>query len=86
MRSMQTRTKLQQSLKGVFNCFKLEIGFKCRKRPSNSFRYKDPLPNNVISGVIYKFQCGLCNESDNGESIRPSDIRSGEHITVSPLT
>ena len=84
--SLQTRTKLQQALKGVLNCCKLEIVFKCQARLSNSFRYKDPIPKDLISGVVYKFQCGLCNESYYGESIRHLDIRSGEHIGVSPLT
>ena len=83
---MQTRTKLKQALKGVLNCCKLEIVFKCQTRLSNSFRYKDPIPKDLISGVVYKFQCGLCNESYYGESIRHLDIRSGEHIGVSPLT
>ena len=84
--SLQTRTKLQQALKGVLNCCKLEIVFKCQARLSNSFRYKDPIPKDLISGVVYKFQCGLCSESYYGESIRHLDIRSGEHIGVSPLT
>ena len=83
---MQTRTKLQQALKGVLNCCKLEIVFKCQARLSNSFRYKDPIPKDLISGVVYKFKCGLCNESYYGESIRHLHIRSGEHIGVSPLT
>ena len=61
--SLQTRTKLQQALKGVLNCCKLEIVFKCQAKLSNSFRYKDPIPKDLISGVVYKFQCGLCNES-----------------------
>ena len=55
-------------------------------RLSNSFRYKDPKPKDLISGAVYKFQRGLCNESYYGESIRHLDIRSGEHIYVSPLT
>ena len=33
--SLQTRTKLQQALKGVLNCCKLEIVFKCQARLSN---------------------------------------------------
>ena len=33
--SLQTRTKLQQALKGVLNCCKLEIVFKCQTRLSN---------------------------------------------------
>ena len=84
--SLQTRTKLQQELKGVLNCCKLEIVFKYQARLSNSFRYKDPIPKDLTSGVVYKFQCGLCNESYYGESIRHLDIRSGEYIGVSPLT
>ena len=84
--SLQTRTKLQQVLKGVLNCCKLEIVFKCQRRLSNSFRYKDPIPKVLISIAVYKFQCGLCNESYYGESIRHLNIRSGEHIRVPPLT
>ena len=84
--SLQTRTKLQQALKGVLNCCKLEIVFNSQIRLSNYFHYKDPTPKDLVSGVVYKFQCGLCKESYYGESIRHLDIRSGEHIGVSPLT
>ena len=83
--SLESRTKQQQALKGVLNCCKLEIVFKCQTRLSNSFRYKDPISKDLISGVDYKFQCGLCNESYYGESIRHLHIRSGEHLGVSPL-
>ena len=84
--SLQTRTKLQQALKGVLNCCKLEIIFKYQTRLSNSFRYKDLILKDLIFGVVYKFQSGLCNESYHGESIRHLDVRSGEHNGVSPLT
>ena len=80
---LQTRTKLQQALKGVLNCRELEISFKCQTRLSNSFRYKDATPKDLISGVVYKFQCGLCIDVRSGEHL---DIRSGEHIGVSPFT
>ena len=62
-------------------------GFKCQNKLFNSFRFKDPIPKDLISGVVYKFQCGLCNKSYYGEhQTLLSDIRSGEHIGVSPLT
>ena len=83
--SLQTRTKLQQALKAVLNCCKLEIVFKYQTRRSNSFRYKDPISKDLISGVAYKFQCGICRESYYSESILHLDIRSGEHMGVSPL-
>ena len=52
--SLQTRTKLQEALKGVLNCCKLEIVFKGKTRLSNSFRYKNPIPKDLISGDVYK--------------------------------
>ena len=39
--------------------------------------YKDLIPKDIVSGVVYNFQCDLCNESYYGESIRHLDIRSG---------
>ena len=53
--SLQIRAKLQQALKGVLNCYKLEIVFKCQTKLSNSFRFKDVIPKDLISGVVYKF-------------------------------
>ena len=70
---LQARTKLQQTLKCVLNCCNLEIVFKCQTRLSNSFCYKDPIPKDLIPGVVYKFQCGLRNESYYGKSIRHLD-------------
>ena len=86
IRSLQTRTKIQQAIKGVLNCCKLEIAFICQTKLSNSFLFKDPIPKDLISGVVCKLQCGLCNDSYYGESIRHLDIRSGDHIGVSALT
>ena len=50
------------------------------------FLLQRPYPKEHTSGAVYKFHSGLCNESYYGESIRHLDIRSGEHIGVSPLT
>ena len=57
--SLQTRTKLPQALTGVLNYRKLEIVFKIQTKLSNSLRYKDRIPIDFISEVVYKFQCGL---------------------------
>ena len=40
----------------------------------------------ITSGVVYKFQCGLRNESYYGECMRHLNVRIGEHIGISPLT
>ena len=84
--SLKTRNKLQHAFKGVSNCCKLEIAFKCQTKLSNFFRSKNSKPKDIISGAVYKFQCGLCNESYYDDSIRQLVIRSGERIGMSPLT
>ena len=60
--------------------------FKNKTRLGNKFHFKDHIPKNLSSGVIYKFQCGLCNESYYGECMRHLNVRIGEHIGISPLT
>ena len=84
--SLQTRTKLQKSIKGVLNRCKLQIIFKSQNKLCNNFHFKDPVPQILTSGVVYKFQCGLCNESYYGECIRYLAVRSVEHNCISPLT
>ena len=84
--SLQTRTKLRKSLKGILNCSKLQIVFKSQNKLAKAFRFKDRIPKELTSGVVYKFQCGLCNESYYGECVRHLNVRIGEHIRISPLT
>ena len=84
--SVQTRNKLMKSLKNILNCCKLQIVFKNKTRLGNNFHFKDRIPKDLTSGDVYKFQCGLCNESYYGECVRHLNMRIGEHIGISPLT
>ena len=60
--------------------------FKNKIRLGNNFHFKDQIPKDLTSGVVYKFQCGLCNESYYGECMRHLNIRIGEYIGISPFT
>ena len=82
---LQTMTKLKRSLKNMLNYCKLQTEFKNKTRLGNNFRFKDQIPKDLTSGVVYKFQCGLCNESYYGECMRHLNFRIGEHIGISPL-
>ena len=84
--SLQTRTKLKKSLKNILNCCKLQIVFKNKTRLGNNFHFKDQIPKDLTSAVVYKFQCGLCNESYYGECMGHLNVRIGEYIGISPLT
>ena len=83
---LQTRTKLTKSFKGLLNSCKLQIVFKSQRKLSNVFRFKDRLPFDLVSGVVYKYTCGRCNSTYYGETDRHLKVRSGEHIRISPLT
>ena len=67
-------------------CCKLLILFKSQNKLAKAFHYKDRIPKELISDVVYKFQCGLCNESYYGECMRHLNVRIGEHIGISLLT
>ena len=84
--SLQTRTKLKKSLKNILNCCKLQIVFKNKISLGNNFHFKDGIPKDFTSGVVYKFQCRLCNESYYGECVRHLNVRTGEPIGISSLT
>ena len=84
--SLQTRTKIQKVLKRTFSCAKIQIVFKNPIIFSKVFRFKDHLPYDLMSCVVYKFQCGKCNASYYGETDQHLKVRSGEHIGISPLT
>ena len=71
---------------GSFNCYKLQIVFKNKTRWSNNFNFKDKIPKDLTLGVVYKCQCGLCNESYYGQCVRHLNVRIGEYLGISTLT
>ena len=55
--------------------------FKNNTSLGNNFLFK-----NWILHVVYKFQCGLCNDPHCGEYVRHLNARIGKNIGISPLT
>ena len=59
--------------------------FKSQNKSVNVFRFKDRIPKELTSGVIYKYQCKFCNESYYGKWVTHINVRIGDHIGISPL-
>ena len=59
--------------------------FKNKTRLGN-FNFKDGIPKDLTSCVVYKFQCGLCNETYHGDCKRHLNARVGENIDIPLLT
>ena len=62
------------------------IRVKSQNKVPNAFCFQDRIPKELISGAVFKFQCGLCNESYYGEYVRYLNERIAEHIGISALT
>ena len=60
--------------------------FKNKITLRNNFLATNWIPIDLTSGVVYKFQCGFCNESYYSKCVRHLNVRIGEHIGISPLT
>ena len=66
--------------------FQSDIVFKNKITSGLNFHYKDWIPKDLISGVIYKFQSTLNNESCYGIFVTHLNLRISQHIGISPLT
>ena len=58
------------NIKLVSNSFKIQ----------NYFSYKDPIPDDFKSFLVYKFTCASCGSSYIGETCRHFKTRIEEHI------
>ena len=52
---------------------------------SSFFRFKDVIPKELQSHLVYKFSCSNCNVTYFGKTEAHLNIRSSEHIRISRL-
>ena len=77
----------------LYNCFNktlpqcnIQVSFQSKNRLSNLFRFKDSIPKELRSHIVYKFLCSNCNIIYYGETECHLNVRSGEHLSLSALT
>ena len=77
----------------LYNCFNqtlsqcnIKVIFQSQNRLSNLFRFKDSIPKELRSHIVYRFLCSNCNITYYGETERHLNVRSGEHSSLSALT
>ena len=84
--SILMKKKLQQIFKECGKGIDLRIVFKSSNRLRNAFSFKDSLPIDMDSFLLYKFTCDTCNCVYIGETKRHFLVRAYEHLGVSILT
>ena len=61
------------------------IIFHSQRRLKTLFKFKDSLPDELQSFIVYKFTCGACNSSYVGKTDRHRHIRWCEHLKLQPF-
>ena len=67
--SLQTRTEFENRSKASPIVVNYVI-FKSENKLCNKLCFNDLIPQIRTSGLVYKFQCGLCNQSYYRECVR----------------
>ena len=82
--------KIQNTLKYNFSKFYPQIDFRFVNvnsfRTSSFFNFKDRMPSDLRSSVIYKFTCPSCQAGYFGSTFRAFKNRTDEHIGQSSRT
>ena len=84
--SLQLRTRLEALISSKVPTCKLKIVFSSKFRLQNCFRFKDVIPKELLSGLVYRFRCGGCNATYYGKTIRHFKVRACEHLGISHRT
>ena len=80
------KKKLSKLFLESFPTAKLKIVLKSGTKIGSLFKFKDPIPSNIRSLVVYKFKCSSCNATYIGKTKRHHKIRMCEHLGISYRT
>ena len=84
--SLNSKQKLQTSIRNSSLQCNIKVILKSTNHFSSLFRFKDVIPKDLRSHLVYKFQCSSCNATCYGKRARPLNVKSGKHIILFPLT
>ena len=83
--SSNLKRKLQTSIRNSLPQCNIKVILKSTNHLSSLYRFKDVIPKELRSHLVYKFLCSGCNTT-YGKTERHLNVRSGEHIGLFPLT
>ena len=84
--SLLLKKQLQQIIKEQIPFCQVNIVFSSKNKLGSFFSFKDRVPKNLKSRVLYKYTCSNCNITYIGKSMRHFQVRFSEHLGISKLT
>ena len=82
----QLAKKKLQSLFRSIPSHRLDVIFQTTYRMGNLFRFKDMIPDSLITDFVYYYKCGSCAASYVGRCYRHKHVRFCEHAGISART
>jgi len=68
--SLNLRTRIKDSLEKQLGFIKIRVIFTSKTRIKDFFSFKDKMPQDLLSNLVYKFTCGSCNATYYGKTFR----------------
>ena len=59
--------------------------FRSQRRLKTLFRFKDSIPQQLQSYIVYRFSCSTCNSTYIGKTDRHCHVRWCEHLKLQPF-
>ena len=70
----------------IYPQISFKFSFKNNFTIKSIFNYKDRMPAELCSRIIYKFECESCKDSYIGSTMKQSKVRFCQHLGISPRT
>ena len=77
---------MQKFVHRYFPQCKIRVIFKCNNRLKNFLAFKDKIPSNLRSHILYQYTCNSCNAIYIGKTRRHYLVRVFEHLGISLKT
>ena len=84
--SLHIRPRINRIMKNKLPYCNIQFAFQTKCNISNFFTFKDKIPLFLLSDIVYKFQCGSCNDTHYGKTRRHFEARMCGHFGISALT
>jgi putative heme iron utilization protein len=81
-----TEKRVRSLFQNMIPWGEIKIVYKTQCRISQLFRFKDAIPKDLMSHLIYYFKCTSCNAEYIGETERHAKVRWCEHLGLSCFT
>ena len=83
---LKYRNELRRIIKKCFPNINVSVVYTVPCRLNRFFNVKDATPVDILSNIIYKFQCSSCNAIYVGKTDRHCYVRKNEHLGTSYRT